>query len=60
MILSGVEPWRRRVIGVSTCPHVGPKVNEGIWNAQVNSERWQDIHSNCNSGQIALHIHKDS
>ena len=26
----------------------------------VNSERWQDIHSNCNSGQIGLHIHKDS
>ena len=24
----------------------------------VNSERWQDIHSNCNSGQIGLHIHK--
>ena len=26
----------------------------------VNSERCWTIHSNCNSGQIGLHIHKDS
>ena len=26
----------------------------------VNSERCKDIHRNCNSGQIGLHIHKDS
>ena len=26
----------------------------------VNSERCSNIHRNCNSGQIGLHIHKDS
>ena len=34
MILGGDEPWTSKVIGVSTCPHVGSMFNEGIWNTQ--------------------------
>ena len=26
----------------------------------VNSEKCKNIHRNCNSGHIGLHIHKDS
>ena len=37
MILGGDEPWTRRVIAVSTCPHVGSMFNEGIWNAQTTT-----------------------
>ena len=26
----------------------------------INSERCKNVHRNCNSGHIGLHIHKDS
>ena len=34
-MVRGDQLWTRRVIGVSTCPAVGPMFNEGIWNAQT-------------------------
>ena len=36
MILGGDQPWRQRVIRVSTCPQVGSMFNKGILNAQTN------------------------
>ena len=36
MILGGDQPWRQRVIRVSTCPQVGSMFNKGIWNARTN------------------------
>ena len=39
MILRQDQPWTQRLIGVSTCPQLGPKSNEGIWNAQ--RETWE-------------------
>ena len=37
MILGGDQPWKRRVIGVSTCPQVGSMFNEGIRNAPTKT-----------------------
>ena len=34
--------------------------DQSMKGCSVNSERCKDIHRNCNSGQIGLHIHKDS
>ena len=37
VVLGGDQPWRQRVIGVSTCPQGGAMCNEGIWNAQTQT-----------------------
>ena len=37
VILGGDQPWRGRVIRVSTCPQVGSMFNPGIWNAQTKT-----------------------
>ena len=34
--------------------------DQSMKGCSVNSERCKNIHTNCNSGQIGLHIHKDS
>ena len=37
MILGGDQPWKRRVIRVSTCPQVGSMFNEWICSAQMKT-----------------------
>ena len=34
--------------------------DQSMKGCSVNSERCQNIHRNCSSGHIRLHIHKDS
>ena len=39
---------------------VEEKQDQSMKGCSVNSERCKNIHRNCNSGHIGLHIHKDS